>query len=175
MLFRSLEGLAVIGSVSVGREQAVSSASGYTWTVVFETNIGAQPLMELTTTDVGGALDASTGVQAAIEGSLPGFDQGTIGITVLPLGQTDVEQDREMQRITATTGDQDLDGSFTVTFMGSVSRAISIHSTAEEVKAALEDVHTIGVVSVVRTDLTQSTVAPVSRFGVQFEDRKSVV
>jgi hypothetical protein len=52
--------------------------------------------------------------------------------------------------------------------MGSRSRAINIHSTAAQVKAILENVQTIGVVNVARTETTQSTVAPLSRFGVVF-------
>jgi hypothetical protein len=59
-------------------------------------------------------------------------------------------------------------GNFIVYFMGSVSRAINIHSTAAQVKAIMEDVQTIGVVNVVRTETTQSTVAPLSRYGVHF-------
>jgi hypothetical protein len=52
--------------------------------------------------------------------------------------------------------------------MGSRSRAINIHSTAAQVKAILENVQTIGVVNVARTETIQSTVAPLSRFGVVF-------
>lgn len=59
-------------------------------------------------------------------------------------------------------------GTFIVYFMGSVSRAINIHSTAAQVKAILEDVQTIGVVNVVRSETNQSTVAPLSRHGVVF-------
>jgi hypothetical protein len=74
-----------------------------------------QPLMSV---DASTALnnDGSTAtlvtpfVSEVTAGADPSFDRGTVGIHVLPLGQVDLPVAPEVQRISVTTGAEDLDG-----------------------------------------------------------------
>ena len=82
-------------------ERSAAGPHGFAWTVTFASNIGDQPALAPLAGDLVGAGVALT-VEELAAGTAPGFDQGTVGINVLPLGMADVTPAAEVQTITAS-------------------------------------------------------------------------
>lgn len=159
---KALEALPTAGAVTVSRSGP--NQDGYSWVVTFATNVGNVPLMTARSANLIGANKGLT-VSELVKGTTPSFDQGTVGVNVLPLGSTTVTRLNEVQTITVSTDAADLSGSFLVEFMGETSISIPHDATVEQMTTSLQGLSTIGTISVTAKDLTQSTVPPLVRHG----------
>ena len=159
----ALMALNTVGTVKVSKDSQIVS-NGFSWTVTFETNIGNQPKIILSTSNIVASGVVGT-VTTQVQGSNPNFDAGTVGINVMPLGSATLTIPNEVQQIFASAGSDDLAGSFVVQFMGEVSVPIAFDASADEVVRVLEGLKTIGSVVVTRQLTNQSTTAPVQRHG----------
>jgi hypothetical protein len=113
----ALEDLPTVGKVNVSRTGPTNF--GYSWTVRFLTNVGDVPSIVVHTSSLTPATKAAR-VDELDKGGSPNFDQGTVGITVLPLGSVEVERRQEVQTIYASADAADLSGFFKASFMGEV-------------------------------------------------------
>jgi hypothetical protein len=117
----TLESLSTVGTVTV---TSAISGSDCTWTVTFDSNSGALPLIRITAVDDnGGSGDTVAGVAAGATGT---------ATQVTP---------------SSSVG---LSGEFTLEFEGQRTGYISYDATAAEVEAALDALTTIGDVAVTR-------------------------
>ena len=155
----ALSNLNTIGLVQVSPRDSLQNA----WSVTFTTNVGDLPLMSINTEGIVGTGVVGT-VTTVVHGSAPGFDAGTVGINVMPLGSATVSTPLEVQQIVCSAGSNDLGGDFKVQFMGETStESIPFDASADTVVRVLEGLKTIGSVVVTRELFNQSTSAPVSR------------
>jgi len=160
----ALNALSSIGAVTATRSSF--SNNGYSWTVTFTNNVGDLPLLgaQHATTLVGS--NKALVIKELVTGTDPSFDQGTVGITVLPLGSSEVTTKQEVQHIFASSEAADLQGTFRVKFMGEeLTGEIKHDASAAAMATALQALSTIGTVTVTAEDVQQSTVSPTSRFG----------
>eukprot|EP00937_MAST-01D_sp_MAST-1D-sp2_P000055 g55.t1 len=160
----ALERLPTVGRVAVTRRGAPGGGHGYSWTVSFANNVGDLPALVVNGSALVGA-DAGARVDEAVKGGAPAFDQGTVGLAVLPLGSAEVWQQQEVQAIEASSDAADLNGFFRASFMGQVSTDIPHSASAAQMAEALEGMSTVDAVTVTAEDVAQSTVAPVRRHG----------
>jgi hypothetical protein len=117
----ALEALASVGRVNVALSTSVSSsgANNRMWSVTFLSNIGNLPsLVPIKDLLVGES--ASLTVSEVTAGTEPSFDQGTVGVDVMPLGFKDIEPLPEIQTIIVTSGAEDLDGDFKMGYRGAM-------------------------------------------------------
>jgi hypothetical protein len=162
----ALEALASVGRVNVALSTGVSSSgvNNRMWSVTFLSNIGNLPsLVPIKDLLVGES--ASLTVAEVTAGTEPSFDQGTVGVNVMPLGFKDIEPLPEIQTIIVTSGAEDLDGDFKIGYRGEVTAAIPWNAEASFVKARLEDLSKIREVIVTAEDIAQSNPLPYARFG----------
>ncbi len=124
------------------------------WLVTFSNNVGDLPMMSGLSTALIPSSTASIAIDEVVAGTVPPFDQGTIGLTPLPLGSAIVEPLPAQQAITITTAAEDLRGTFVIVFEEIASLPISASASASEVQQILEGVPTIGEVVVVREGIT---------------------
>ena len=162
----ALEALQTVGRVQVARTGPVSN--GYMWEVTFLQNTGDLPLL---TVDKSGLVGKKTlaVVTEVVAGTDPGFDQGTVGIHQLPLGYEEVVAPGEVQTVSVKAKAEDIYGYYYLEFMGETTEAIRHWATANEFKAALEGLSTITAVTVTKTATAQSSVAPLSDYGWEYE------
>ena len=130
----ALEALLNVGSVNVKG----SASAGYT--VRFVTNVGDLPTIRVHKAGLVGT-SVSADVQVIRQGSAPPFDEGTHGITQAPLGTQDISERAEVQTITVSTKDQDLNGHFRMSFMGAISYDVKHDATADEMRRALQSMY----------------------------------
>ncbi|CAE7851417.1 ANKFN1, partial [Symbiodinium sp. KB8] len=161
----ALEALPSIGTVSTSRTN--SGSFGFTWTITFVSNVGPQPALRLVYSGVNGN-GVSGNVNEIRKGSLPGFDDGTIGIQVRPVGVQDLPLKSEVQTVTLTSSEEDLHGTFVLVYRGGLTAPIHWNASADEVAAALQGIETIGDVSVSKTVLRELSPTPHQRFGNQW-------
>lgn len=113
----ALESLNTVGDVYVTK-----SSAGFTtqWTVEFWSNIGdLSELMMHKSNLVGDGI--SLEVSTLVHGTMPHFEEGTVGVHVLPLGSKIITANKAAQKITVESQAADLDGTFTIFFKGEKS------------------------------------------------------
>ena len=158
----ALEAISTIGTVDVQRtlvETVLNSEAEATqtlrWDITFSSNVGDVEQMTVDGTLLSGyskAYPATATVSTAVEGTRPGFDQGTRGIQVSSLGSSTVSAVAEVQTITTSATADDLAGQFWVTFMGHTSEPIRFDASSFDMQRALEGIKTCGEVIVRRRD-----------------------
>ncbi|KAH8055104.1 hypothetical protein JL722_8529 [Aureococcus anophagefferens] len=126
----ALEALATVGEVSVSLASSDDSAS---YQIAFRTNV---------------------------KGGSPPFDEGTVGIYTLPLGSVDVVPVAEVQVVEVGAKAEDVNGYFYLSYGAAVSDAIPADATAAEMDAALDELKTLGPVTVSRATKTHRTTEP---------------
>ena len=172
VLQRELQALPTVGAVAVTRSDAPAGSFGYSWTVSFANNVGDLPPLAAHGEGLYVAGAPAPSVLAAgaelFKGDVPAFDQGTVGMLVLPLGSAEVWMRNEVQTITLMCAASDVHGTFRASFMGEVSTIIAYNATAAQMATALESMASVEQVSVTAEDIEQSTVAPVAFHGRQW-------
>jgi hypothetical protein len=172
----AIESLASIGNVQVTRKlsQSGTSSFGISWIVTFMDNVGPLQVLAVSSNELVGS---SVAIRAyrAIAGIAPKFTSGSVGIFQSPLGFVNLTKSLNVQTITVNASSTDLAGYFYVENGGEVSQAISVFSSAAEMKEYLESMLTITtIVDVTLMNNSLLTTAPLSNYGatwtITFQD-----
>jgi len=131
----ALEALSVIDDVEVSKSGtgSYSDAFGYSWTITFSGNFVAGDVQDLEVVTTGCALASDV----------------TATVTTLDKGPA-VGLDTEVHTIVVSADDEIVQGQYQVTYKSEVSSCIPWNATADELKAALDDVSSIDSVFVER-------------------------
>ncbi len=157
----ALQLLPTIGHVSVSRGDL--QRNGFSWTVTFKTNIGDVPDLIVHKANLIGA-SKSIAVREQRKGSLPPFDDGTVGVHVLPLGMRDMRSTPEVQEIRLVASTADVAGFFHVSFMGETTLPIAFDVSAEEMEALLMGMSTVDNVEVAFKATAETSEVPFAPF-----------
>lgn len=160
----ALESLPTIGDIIV---DLVSTNFSDAYTVSFATNVGDLPLLSIVT-DALRAADGSLVSAVAVEvvkGTLPPFNEGTIGIYTLPLGSATIDRVAEVQALEVSTAAQDKNGFFQLSFGEHASPYISHDASIEHISKALDTIKTLGPVTVTRKENAKRTTEPIQSNG----------
>jgi len=175
----SLQALRSIGSVSVSRQDLLAPQSGYSWTIQFDTNAGDIPQIVVdSSTLVSPTLYGSQSLLAAVfvesravqDGTDPPFDAGTVGVSVMPMGSSEIASVPAVHQIEVSGLSNDIWGSFRMQHRGRSSMPVAANASADELSAALEGMEGMEGAIVKKIVLSGSVGSPnFARYGVRYD------
>ena len=174
----AIESLAGVGRVLVTQSLTQSANRyGIAWTITFLDNVGPLPLLAISCNDLVGSMVVINTYRVAAAPA-PAFTAGSVGIFQRPLGSLTIAETPTVLNIQANATAGDLNGYFQVVNAGEASGPIDVYTTADQLKAILENMLTVSAVSVAVTDHSMQTGARQDNYGrtwqVTFYGRSSV-
>ena len=162
----AIESLASVGNVQVTRTKSQGGVNSFSiiWSVTFLDNVSPIGMFSFSSTNIVGSA-VTTGVYRAVRGASPSFSGGSDGVSRRPLRTATLQNTPSVQMITVNAFSSDLNGYFNIICSGETSLPIEVYSTADEMKAVLEGMFTVGRVDVTLSYLTLRTTGLQSNYG----------
>ena len=162
----AIESLASVGNVQVTRTKSQGGVNSFSiiWSVTFLDNVSPIGMFSFSSTNIVGSA-VTTGVYRAVRGASPSFSGGSDGVSRRPLRTATLQNTPSVQMITVNAFSSDLNGYFNIICSGETSLPIEVYSTADEMKAVLEGMYTVGRVDVTLSYLTLRTTGLQSNYG----------